>query len=166
MPDPADHQPFDAAYRQGRLFAADVQASALISAPANRVWSILTDLDRYSQWNPFTPTVESDLQPGSAAVLHVRMPGRPPMVRTEWVNSMIPGQRLCWGMVMGHRWLLVANREQRVEPISDGSCRYVTVDRFSGLLTPLMLLLFRRPMQRGFQAAADGLKHAAEATAE
>lgn len=36
-----------------------------IDAPAEAVWNVLTDGERYGEWNPFTTHIETDFRPGS-----------------------------------------------------------------------------------------------------
>ena len=67
-----------------------------------------------------------------------------------------------WGMTMGARWLLKTRREQRLELLSDTRCRYMTTDAFTGVLTPLVVLLFGGLIRRGFNAMALALKERAE----
>ncbi|UCE85470.1 MAG: SRPBCC family protein, partial [Deltaproteobacteria bacterium] len=55
-----------------------VRAEIEIDAPIERVWRILTDLDRYADWNPFTPRVESTLRIGAPVHLYVRLVGERP----------------------------------------------------------------------------------------
>ncbi len=50
-----------------------------------------------------------------------------------------------------------------LEPVHAGT-RYTTVDRFSGLLVPVVMALYGTPMQRGFQQMADALKARVEST--
>lgn len=145
-------------YQQGRIFPSDVVAVADIAAPIDQVWRILVDFEHYEDWNPFTPKVETDLQVGSPAILHVDMPGRSKSIRTEWVNLVEPGHTICWGMHMGHASLLCTNRWQILTTLDDGHTRYETVDYFSGLLTPLVMALYGEPTRQGFQSVADGLK--------
>jgi len=158
-PDSGRLHPTHLKYRQGRLFADKVAARAEIAAPADRVWRVLADFEGYGQWNPFTPKVETDLAIGAPVTLHVDMPGKSSMVRTEWINLVEPEQTICWGMHMGHRGLLCANRWQVLHALDSGHTEYVTEDRMSGLLTPLVMALYGPAMQQGFQLVADGLKH-------
>ena len=150
-------------YRQGKLFARAVAASVDIQAPARDVWAVLVDFARYPEWNPFTPDVEAELAVGAPVRLRVRMPGRRQLHRVEQINRVEPDRALCWGMHMGHRALLCANRWQLLEPMGAGT-RYTSVDRFSGLLVPLVMALYGRPMQLGFQQMADALKVRVEGT--
>lgn len=145
-------------YRQRDLFARDVSGSAEIKAPIDAVWNALVDFERYGEWNPFTPKIETDLKVGSPVILHVDMPGRSKSIRTEWVNLVEPGRTICWGMQMGHAALLNANRWQILKELPGSRTQYLTVDYFSGLLTPLVMALYGQPTGDGFQSVADGLK--------
>src|SRR6185369_15277544 len=93
----------------------DIGTTIEIDAPRARVWSILVDLARYPEWNPFTPRVEASLKVGEPVILHVRMkPGQPTMRQPEVMTSYVEEQELGWGTTMMHRALLHANRTQRL----------------------------------------------------
>jgi hypothetical protein len=160
-----DH-PVHRRYRQRAFFPREVSAGAEIAAPIGRVWQILTDLERYPEWNPFTTRVESTLCVGDPVRLHVAMPGRSRSVRTEWVNVFEPEDCIAWGMHMLHPALLNANRYQELTDLGNGRTRYYTVDRFSGLLVPVMMAAYAEPMRRGFESVARSLKARAENEAE
>jgi uncharacterized protein YndB with AHSA1/START domain len=152
-----ESDPVHRRYRQGRVFPRAVAASVDIQAPAADVWAVLVDFSRYPEWNPFTSEVDAELVPGGTVRLRVNMPGRRKLEREEQINRVEPDRALCWGMHLGHRAILCANRWQVLEPVGAGT-RYTTVDRFSGLLVPLVMALYGGPMQRGFQQMADALK--------
>lgn len=133
-----------------------------IDAPIQTVWQVLTNFAEYKVWNRFTPSVRCDGELGSAVEMRVCFPGTKPMKQSEILNVFEPPHRLAWGMQMGTRALLVANRYQILEPIGDQRTRYTTVDYISGLLAPVVRVLYAEPMRRGFQMAADGLKAHAE----
>lgn len=133
-----------------------------IEAPAERVWDILVDFERYGEWNPFTTRVEASLEIGAPVILHVRL-GWLKRKQPERIETVEPPHLLAWGTTMGHPVLLSALREQRLEALSETRCRYSTTDATSGLLTPLVALLFGRLIHRGFNAMAAALKIRAEA---
>ncbi len=151
-----DHS-FHRRYRQGRWFRREVSASAEIDAPIDRVWATLVDFERYPTWNRFTPEVHATLEVGAPVHMQVDMPRRSRRRMTEWINRVDPPRTLCWGVHLGSRWLLCANRWQQLETLDEDRTRYHTVDRLSGLLAPLVMLLYGEPMRRGFQSVADGL---------
>ena len=150
--------PIHLRYRQRRLFARDVMGSSEIDAPIDLVWDALVDFKRYPEWNTFTRSVGTNLEVGSPVEIHMDLPGRFTSILTEWVNLVERGSTICWGMHMGHPLILCANRWQELQELPGGRTRYVTTDRFSGLLVPIQMRLNAEPMRLGFQSVADGLK--------
>lgn len=139
-----------------------VRAEIEIDCGIEGVWEILRDLERYPEWNPFTPRVESSLQMGDPVHLYVRLRREKLSHRVEYVTAAEP-YRLCWGMKMGANVLLKAERCQILTAIDEHRTRYVSEDHFSGLLTPFVMGLFGGSMQRGFADCASALKKRAEA---
>lgn len=147
------------------MFRHIVSSDAIeIAAPAEGVWEILTDVERYGEWNPFTSKAETNLEIGSGVELYVRL-GPLKLWQSERVEAVDPPSLLAWSTEMGAPWLLSARREQRLEALSESSCRYVSTDAFNGLLTPLVVLLFGALIRRGFNAMAVALKERAESAA-
>ena len=134
-----------------------------IEAPAERVWEILMDVEKYGDWNPFTPRVDTSFEIGSPVDLYVNM-GPVKIKQPELIQAVDPPRLLAWGMTMGAHFLLFTRREQRLVTTGSASCRYETGDAFSGLLTPLIMLLCGRLIRRGFNDVARALKAHAEAT--
>lgn len=132
-----------------------------IEAPIERVWEILVDVDRYGDWNPFTTRVETTFEIGSPVDLYVTL-GPFKLKQPERVEAVEPPHLLVWSTKVGHRVLVSARREQRLEALGETRCRYLTTDAFNGLLTPLAILLFGRLVRRGFNDMAWSLKRFAE----
>ena len=135
-----------------------------IDAPIETAWRVLTAVENYHEWNPFTPSVKTDLKMGSRVDMRVQM-GPIRLKQTEIVCAVEPPRLLAWYTTMGARFLLHAVREQRLEALSESQCRYVTTDAFTGLLTPLVILVAGRAVERGFNNVAQGLKKRAESLA-
>ena len=134
-----------------------------IEAPADTVWRVLTDFDRYGEWNPFTPSVKAELRDRGSS-RHARRHGRL-IASSRRRSSAHSSLRPYWpgSTIIGPRWLLHAVREQRLEALSDETCRYTTSDEFKGVLMPLVILLSGGFVRRGFNAVALALKRRAEA---
>jgi uncharacterized protein YndB with AHSA1/START domain len=141
--------------------ARRVRAEIEIDAPVASVWRILRDLDRYAEWNPFTPRAESTLRIGDPIHLHVRLVGERLLHRVETVTRNEPWT-LGWEMKLLARFLLHSERIQTLVAIDAHRTGYATENRFTGWLCPLVLALFGRAMQRGFADCALGLRKAAE----
>lgn len=144
------------------MFRHLIESDAVeIEAPIERVWEVLVDFGRYGEWNPFTTRVDTDSAVGSPADLHVTL-GPLRVKQRERIEVVDPPHLLAWSTKTGHRLLLSARREQRLEVLGEGSCRYVTTDTFRGPLTPLVVLLFGRLVRGGFNSMALALKERAE----
>lgn len=138
-------------------------ASADIDAPPELVWSVLVDLERYPEWNPFTIAARSTLREGAPVDMRVRMSRLDRVLsQREHVREVVPNRRLRWGMKILAPSILSGERDQRLEPLSDGRTRYVTEDVISGLLAPLVSAIFGPSIQAGFTAMAEALAREAE----
>ena len=133
-----------------------------INAPIDFVWAVLTEVDKYSQWNPFTPQARTDFSIGSPANLLVRM-GPAKFKITESVCAFEKPRLIAWKKKFGASWLLLAVREQHLKQVGETSCRYHNTDRLTGMLAPMVLACFGSYMRRGFDDVAEGLKEYAEA---
>jgi hypothetical protein len=141
----------------------DIAATIDIDAPRERVWSILVDIARYPEWNPFTKRIEATLKIGDPVILHVQMkPGQQTMRQPEKMTSYVEGEELGWGTTMVHPAVLKANRIQKLIDLGGGRTRYESVDRFEGAIVPLVMALYGKHVQRGFDETANALKARAE----
>lgn len=148
------------------LFRHVISSDALeIETPIERVWDVLMDTERYPEWNPFTTRVETTFEIGSPVDLYVKL-GPIRLRQPERIEVVDPPRLLVWSTKVGHPFLVAARREQRLDDLGAGRCRYVTTDVFTGILTPLVVLLFGRLVRRGFNDMASGLKRYSEAVAE
>ena len=135
-----------------------VSASVLIAAAPQTVWDVLVDVGSYGRWNPFTPRVRSALGVGDPVHLDVVLGPRRRTRSVNHVEIVDAPHRLVWSSTLGHPRLLRTRRTQTVEPAGEGSCRYTTSETFEGPLAPLVGLVSRAAVQRGFVAVADSLR--------
>lgn len=147
-----------------------VGASTEIDADVATVWSVLKDVERYPEWNPFTVSVRTTFELGSPVDMQVALrgrrdrQGRPRTMRqVEYVTSYDEGRRVSWGVNVGPGWFITADRWQELTDLGDGRTRYETVDEFTGVGVGLMLALMERHMARGFAEVAHALKARCEA---
>ena len=134
----------------------------VIDAPAEFVWNILVDAERYAEWNPFTPRIDTDFAPGSPIRLQVAL-GSLTLGMTEYIQEFEPVRRIVWGKTFGVRALLTARKTQFVTALDGNSCSYYTTDTMAGLIAPLVRLCFARWVLRGFEATGRALKRRSEA---
>lgn len=139
-----------------------IESKITIHAPIQTVWSVLSNFDKYSQWNLFTPKIELKNELGSTVGLHVRLNPRSSktILQKETLLAWEEGERLEWGIT--DSWLVRTIRIQHLKAIDENTTEYYTSDAFEGPLTRLILFFYRTKIQIGFDDVCTGLKKQVE----
>lgn len=138
--------------------------STEIAASAETVWGILTDLARYSEWNPFIRDARGAIRAG--ATLFVRV--QPSMSRVRLIfrprvlACAVP-RRIEWRGRFLASWLGRGDHTFAIEPAGSGRVRFVQRETFAGLLPRLARRLLERETRRGFELMNAALKARCEA---
>lgn len=140
-------------------------APVIINAPLEKVWRALLGVENYPRWNPFTPRIETTFVVGAPAILYVTMNDKQQRVQHEVITTFEPQHAFAWASIMGAPFILKANRWQILEEIDALHTQYQTYETFDGLLVPLVMALYRRDIQRGFDAVGPALKQYVAASA-
>lgn len=119
---------------------------------------MLVDIDQYQTWNPFTYRVKSSLVVGDEVELHVNLGPKQRVVQKQIIKQHLAPRALDWGMVMAHPLMLQTLRTQRLTEVNATTTVYETCDQFRGLLTPLILSIYRNAIQHGFESICTSLK--------
>lgn len=116
----------------GRTISTAIEIDA---APA-RVWEVLTDFDRYAEWNPFIVSASGVPEVGGRLALRMRAGGKTFTVRPTIVESS-EGHVLRWIGRLGVRGVFDAEHIHSIEEAPSG-VRYVQQERFRGILVPVL----------------------------
>ena len=132
-----------------------------VAAPPDRVWAVMSDIERWPQWTPsvtsIRPLSKGPLGLGSRAL--IRQPKLPPAV---WkVVAHEPGRSFTW--TSGAPGLRVT-AHHFIEPTAQGT-RVTLSLRFGSLLGPLFGRLTRGLNDRYLGLEAKGLKRRSEESA-
>lgn len=134
-----------------------------IDAPADVVWAVIVDFDRYAEWNPFTVKVEAVLELGATAVLHLPDPSKPgeTFETHEQISAIEPPRHLQYNTgdsIPG----VHAVRDQWVKALGDNQSSYCTTDVFTGEHAKPIYDMQADWVTDGFNAIAHALKVRAE----
>jgi len=136
----------------------EFEARATINAPAEKVWSILTDTAAYPEWDPYCDKIEGQLALGNKIKAFSKLsPGRAFPVK---VTEMTKNQKMIWqgGMPLG---LFKGVRTFSLLPTADGVDFHLH-EAFSGPMLPLIAKSLP-DMSGPFEEFVQGLKARAEA---
>ena len=137
---------------------AKFDATIDIAAPPERVWAVMSDVERWHEWTPSVTRVKRLSQRpfaiGERAI--ISQPRYPPAL---WkVTALDPGRSFTW--VSAAPGLRVSGRHS-VEPTPGGSRATLSVE-YQGVVGRLLGRLTRDLTQRYLRFEADGLKARSE----
>lgn len=101
------------------------------------MWDVLTDTDRYAEWNPFMTELSGRLAVGEHLSVTIR-PGRRSMTFRPTVLAVEDGTLLRWRGRFLLPGILDGVHDLLLEPLPDGGTRFVQREVFSGLLVPFV----------------------------
>ncbi len=128
-----------------------------IAAPAQTIWSLLTDANTYPDWNRSVLNIEGQIVEGERIKLtSIVNPDRQFKLNVSDVDA--PNSMVWWdGMPLG---LFKGVRTFQLTP-KDGGVEFSMEEVYSGLMAP-MITKSIPDMTESFELFADGLKAEAE----
>lgn len=142
-----------------------IETEIEIAAPAARVWSLLTDVERMSSWNPFIRNISGTLESGEKLSVEIAPPGKSAMRFEPVILALRPEHELRW---IGHvllRGIFDGEHYFLLESLDDDRTRLRQGEIFSGLLVGVLGGMLPE-VRKGFEAMNVALKERAEATQE
>lgn len=140
----------------------EIFTEVTVEAPPETVWSVLTEFDRYGEWNPAL-AVEGRPEEGERLTVS---PGpeapQGPTFRPR-VLTVDPGREFVW---KGHLFVpgvFDGRHSFRIEDLGDGRSRFVQSERFGGVLRWLILRRYGADTEANFHAMNAALAARAEA---
>ncbi len=111
--------------------------AVVVEAPRPAIWSLLTDVERYGEWNPYVTAGRGSAREGSTVELTFEPSGEEPRTQKAEILILKPRRKLEWRtrqLVPG-----VLDHEQifRVLPLGEDRYRVVQESRIEGVLAPL-----------------------------
>ena len=112
---------------------------------------MLTDLRRFSAWNPFIRSARGSTAVGGTVHVRVRPPlGVPLAFRARIVESDREHSLRWEGHVLA-RWIACGDHSFEIEPLPDGGVRFEQRETFTGLVPWLARKLIATQARRGFE---------------
>ena len=142
---------------------SDIHTKIDIDAPADTVWSVLTDFRAYPEWNPYT-RIEGEAEVGERLrVSPGPEAGRAPTFRPRVLVA--DGRELQW---LGHLLapgIFDGEHVFVVEELSEGRSKLTQSEEFSGVLVRPIMRFIREDTEANFRGVNGALAARAEALA-
>lgn len=143
-----------------RRIASEVQ----ISARPEEVWFVLTDFQRFPEWNPFLVEAAGRAEPGQRLSMRIQLPGSGrEMVFKPTVLVSEPARLLRWRGRLGVRGVFDGLHTFELTP-REGGTHVLQTEMFSGVLVPFTASIIRQS-EVGFGLLTDALKKRVESSA-
>lgn len=139
----------------------ELYAEIQVNASSMSVWNILTDFEKYEQWNPFIHRVVGEPKEGSRIKIQLRTPGGRNRQYEPIVTKLDPGRELRW---VGKSMLLTGEHVFVIEEKQTDNVLFIQQEIFGGLLTTFFGRSTHEDIEAGLRQMNEALKERAERT--
>ncbi len=136
-----------------------------IDSPPEAVWEILTDLERYEDWNPFIESAEGEVAVGATLSARLQPPGGRAMTFKPTVTEAEFAAAFEWLGRLGLPGIFDGRHRFELEATPSGGTHLVHTEHFSGVLVRFMRTSLDTQTVEGFRLMNDAVKGRAEARA-
>ena len=133
-----------------------------IRAPAQVIWDLVADIERWENWNPLYPKARGALRIGSQLELEVALPQSARRTIRPVIVDWVPREQMIWrqSVLAG---LMKSRRYIEIEQLTETGCIFSNGEIFEGALGPMVARRRRREIRAGFAAMGEALKARVEA---
>jgi hypothetical protein len=139
----------------------EVHTEIEIQASAEKVWNILTDFDKFPEWNPLITRAIGKPAVGESVDINVPS-GTKDMILHCTVVKADPNLELCWKYHVGLPFLFTGVHSFRIEPVSASRVRFIDREVMTGLIAFTQAKNAETTTKQEFQALDKALKARAE----
>lgn len=133
-----------------------------IDASADRVWSVLTDLDAYADWNPFMVESSGTVAVGERLVNRMSPPGGRAVTFRPVVTEVEVNRVFEWLGSLGVKGIFDGRHRFELTPTADGGTHLRHGESFRGVLVRFFRNSLDSQTKAGFEAMNVALKERVE----
>ena len=140
----------------------ELRSEIVIEAPPERVWSILTDFERFPEWNPFIRKISGKIEARGRLSVTLHPSGGRTTAFKPTILKAEPNRELQWIGHIGFPGLFDGQHIFELQPLGDSMTRFVQREQYGGILLPFVSGMLRNETARGFDEMNRALKERAE----
>jgi hypothetical protein len=133
-----------------------------IKAKPEVIWSVLTDFENYSEWNPFILSVTGEKDIGKKVTVSVKPVGKNPINFQTTILKFEKNKELRWRGKFFIKGLFDGEHYFILEENHDGYTLFTHGEQFSGLLVGIFKNVLKNTL-KGFILMNDAIKKKCEA---
>ncbi|MBD80915.1 MAG: polyketide cyclase/dehydrase [Crocinitomicaceae bacterium] len=138
-----------------------LETHIVINAPRKQVWSVLTELEHYSEWNPFIISSIGRANKGNR-IKNTMKNGNKQMTFSPTITQLKENEIFEW---LGHLFvpgIFDGRHYFKLEAIDSNSTRLIQGEYFSGILSGIILKSIKENTLDGFKSMNHALKNRVE----
>lgn len=139
----------------------EIRTEITINATPEKVWAILTDFDKYKEWNPFIKSLEGNVKVGNQIKVVISPPDGSAMTFKPKVLVFESERELTWLGTLVFKGLFDGEHSFRLKANSNGTTTFIQSESFSGILVGLFSGTLEKT-RKGFESMNEKLKSLAE----
>lgn len=139
--------------------AKSIQTSIIIQASPEKIWTRLTDFERYPQWNSFIISISGEAIQGTSLRVQIQPPQSNSMTFRPVVTSVKKFHEFSWLGKLFFKGLFDGAHHFRLQDNGDGTTTFFQSEDFSGILSNIIPL---KQTESGFRLMNQRLKEIAE----
>lgn len=137
----------------------EIRTHITIQATPEKIWAILTDFDRYPDWNPFIRSISGNVEPNCNIRVEIVPPEGKRMVFKPVVLRKEENNELKWQGKLFFKGLFDGEHAFELKRNEDGTTTFCHSEKFSGILVRWIDL---KQTEAGFEQMNRKLKELAE----
>jgi len=140
----------------------EIKTKINIDCPPEKVWKILTDFEKYPEWNPMIKSIEGELKRRNRLKVRLEIKGMSKMTIKPRVATFYSGKSFSW---LGHLLIIGlfdGHHIFELDKNQDGSTEFIHREQFSGVMIPLMKKILETKVAVAFEEMNKTLKSTCE----
>lgn len=138
----------------------ELKTEVVFDAPKEKVWEVLTDTDNYTEWNPFIISVKGEMKLG-AQITNVMLNQGKENTFTPVITVFDEYKSLEW-LGSGIGGTFKGNHYFKLTEIKDGKTKLLHGEKFSGLLSGLIMQMIGKDTHANFELMNEAMKKRVE----
>jgi hypothetical protein len=134
-----------------------IETNIRIQASTEKIWQVVTDFEKYPEWNPFIIHIKADQMANTLAHVTIQPPSQKPMVFKPTIMVYHPNKELRWKGKLFVSGIFDGEHYFMLKPITNSETLFIHGEIFSGLLVPLFSNVLANT-KLGFEQMNEALK--------
>ncbi len=140
----------------------EMKTDVVFNAPKEKVWTVLTDMDKYSEWNPFIISMQGEMKLGGR-ITNIMVNQGKETTFTPVITAFKENETLAW-LGSGLGGMFKGNHYFNLTETDEGKTKMVHGEKFSGLLSGLIIQLIGDDTHANFKRMNEAMQLRVEET--